>query len=80
MDEIVSGNRLQFVSDSEQLAFIGVKFHSSFRFPVLKSVEIILENFSVIYCFNLSVEQAIVSEKTNMGTWSEPVTNVININ
>ena len=49
MDEIVSGNRLQSVSDSEELAFIGVKFHFIFRFPVLKSVEIILENFSVIY-------------------------------
>ena len=49
----------------ECLTFIGSEFHLPLGFPLLKGVEVSLEEFTVVICLYGSIDEAVVSEESS---------------
>ena len=61
-------------------AFIRVKFHFIFRFPLLQGVKVILKCARVGSVGNVSVKKTIVGEETDAGARREVPMDIIYIN
>ena len=57
-----------------------MKFHFIFGLPPLEGVQIFLKDGNVLFGFNYSIKEAIVSKKSDWRAWREIVCYVININ
>ena len=66
MNIILCTKGLNFIGDSNYLAFARVKYHNFIPgFPPLEGIQILLKDFGILFAFNNSVKKAIVSKKTD---------------
>ena len=65
MNFILCTKGLNFICDSNDLAFARVKYHFIPGFPPLEGIQILLKDFGILFAFNNSVKKAIVSKKTD---------------
>ena len=68
-----------FNGNSQYLAFVRVEFQFVFAFQGLEYMEVSLQYGRVLRCEDLSVEEAVISEKSDVCTWGELLIYVINV-
>ena len=70
---------VEFIGNSQNLTLVRVEFHFIWSLPSLEGVEVFLEYFRILTCPNGSVQEAVISKKSDFSAFWQVWVNVINV-
>ena len=68
-----------FNGNSQYLAFVRVEFHFVYEFPGLEGIEVFLQDGRVLFGSNSSIEEAIITEESDVGVFGEVTVDIVYI-
>ena len=79
MDVIIYLDTFRFIGNPQDLTLVRVEFHFVYEFPGLEGIEVFLQDGRVLFASNSSIEEAIISEESDVGVFGEVMVDVVDI-
>ena len=76
---IIYLDAFRFIGNHQDLTLVRMEFHFIYEFPGLEGIEVFLQDGRVLFSSNSSIEEAIITEESDVGVFGEVTVNIVYI-